>query len=59
MASSTPIPVKAFVAKLRGTADEVWSALLVGMHKAEKHTEAEWRKLIAEYGKQPASPNAK
>lgn len=59
MASTTPIPVKAFLAKIRGTSEEVWSALLAGVHKAEKHTEAEWRKLIADYGKQPASPNVK
>jgi len=59
MAAATPLPVKAFVAKLKGTSDEIWSALLIGAHRAEKKTEAEWRKLIAMYGKQPASPNAK
>lgn len=43
-----------FEKKIAGTADEVWTILLKLFHGMERHTEEEWRALIAHYGKQPA-----
>lgn len=41
-----PVPLKAFLATLKGTPDEVWSRLLQAGHGREKHTLAGWRNLI-------------
>lgn len=43
-----------FEKKLAGTADEIWTRLLKMLHGLERHTEEEWRAIIAHYGKQPA-----
>jgi hypothetical protein len=57
--SSSParlLTVRQFVASARGTANEVWSRLLVAEHGAERLTLEGWHGLIARRAKEPAHP---
>ena len=48
------LPATLYVKKLKGTAQEVWSRLLLSVHGAEKHTAAEWQALIDQHAAAPA-----
>lgn len=47
-----PVPCKAFIATLKGP-DLVWGKLLTMAYGREKHTEAQWRALIARHAVEP------
>ena len=49
------LPATLFVKKIKGTAQEVWSRLLLSVHGTEKHTAAEWQALIDQHAAAPAS----
>lgn len=53
-ATAFPIPLTAFLAKIRGTKDEVWGRLLKIHHGREKRTEADWRAAIGKIASTPA-----
>ena len=45
--TALPISLPAFLAKIRGTKDEVYSRLLHVRHGREKRSEVGWRKALA------------
>ena len=49
------IPAAQFVKSLKGTHDEIWTRLILGMHKMENKTVADWKSLIENYKNQPAA----
>lgn len=50
-----PVPLPRFLARLKGTPDQVWSRLLTAAHGKERHTQAEWLEVLAGYKSSPAS----
>lgn len=49
-----PVPARVFVASLRGTADEVWSRLMLIDHRMENRPVSQWRELLDSKRNTPA-----
>lgn len=48
-----PVAFAEFAAGLKGTADEVWTALLRRLHGREKHTLADWMRVLDAHRDRP------